>query len=338
MKHLQYRFLYMIALGISLAVAFKYLVYRDFMRHSIGFDIAIFVPAAILLWEGNLRLDTWLNKRYAWMVQPRKRIIYQLVLSLSYSFLILFGLLATIHQMTDPDRHFLDPRMRQSLLIGTLIASTIQALDISFQFFKAWKNSLIEVAKYKTESVQAQLQNLKNQINPHFLFNNLSVLSSLVYKDQDKAVHFINELSKVYRYVLDNRNTELSTLREELAFLDHYIYLQQIRFEDSIVFQLDISENEKSLYVLPMCLQMLVENTIQHNEASQAKPLTVRIFTKNHTLNVENPLQPRNEQTESSKTGLKNIQMRYAFFTDQKVEIIRTEKSFRVSLPLIVKK
>jgi len=336
MKHLRYRFLYMIALGITLAVAFKYLVYRDFMRHGIWFDISIFVPATLLLWEGNLFLDTWLNRKFGWMEHLRKRIVYQLVLSLSYSFLILFGLLSTIHLLINPDGHFLDPRMRQSLLIGTLIAATIQALDISFQFFNAWKNSLLEVAKYKTESAQAQLQNLKNQINPHFLFNNLSVLSSLVYKDQDKAVQFIGELSKVYRYILDKRNTELSTLEEELAFLDHYLYLLKIRFEDSIVFHLEIEKSKKSAYVLPMCLQMLVENTIQHNEASQARPLIVRIFTENDTLNIENPLQPRNEIVESSKTGLKNIQLRYEYFTDQNVTILCTNGSFLVRIPLIV--
>lgn len=184
------------------------------------------------------------------------------------------------------------------------------------------------------EQIKTNLELLKNQLNPHFLFNNLSVLSSLVYKNQDKAVDFINELSKVYRYVLDN-DSELVQLKEEIEFLDHYIYLLKIRFENSIYFKIEIDEAYNNYYMPPMCLQTLVENTFQHNEASQSKPLQVSIYTKNNYLFVENPIQPRSDLKMSSKTGLDNIQARYSFFTEDKVEIIKDEIVFRVKLPLI---
>ena len=128
------------------------------------------------------------------------------------------------------------------------------------------------------------------------IFNNLSVLTSLVYKNQDKAVDFINELSKVYRYVLDNKSSELVSLEEELAFLEHYIYLLKIRFEDSITFTIKISKNTGGGYLPPMCLQMLVENTIQHNETSQANPLKVLIYTENNHLIVEKPISLKDVQ------------------------------------------
>jgi LytS/YehU family sensor histidine kinase len=222
--------------------------------------------------------------------------------------------------------------------ISLCLTFCVLTIHIGKQFFNALKNSLLEIEKYKTESAAAQLQNLKNQLNPHFLFNNLSVLTSLVYKNQDKAAHFINELAKVYRYVLDSKNTELVPLQEELDFINHYIYLQKIRFEDSVVFEINIEENKKSAYLLPMCLQMLVENTIQHNETSQANPLKVLIYTNNNTLVIENQIKSRSNVVDSSKTGLKNIELRYSYFTDEKVTVYNNGAIFKVILPLIQRK
>ena len=162
-------------------------------------------------------------------------------------------------------------------------------------------------------------------------------MTSLVYKDQDKAVDFINELAKIYRYVLDNTNAELVTVQEELDFLSHYSYLLKIRFDQALSFEINIDEAAKQALVPPMCLQMLVENTIQHNEASIAKPLTVTLYTTNNSLVIENNLQPRTDNTVSSQLGLENIQTRYSYFTHRKVLVFKSEDLFRVSLPLITK-
>lgn len=328
----------MIGLGIILSVLFKYLVFRDFDKHNILFDCLIIVPITIVIWEGNLRIDRWLNQTYNWIEQPKKRIVIQFIATLLFSGIMLFLLMAFFHQLTHPDDQIIDVRMRDSFLTGMFVVSTILAVEVGYQFFTAWKQSLIEVEKYKTESANAQLQNLKNQLNPHFLFNNLSVLSSLVYINQDKAIDFIHELSKVYRYVLDNKGAELVPLQEELDFLSHYIYLLKIRFESSIIFEIQIEEAQKNAYLPPMCLQTLVENTIQHNEASQANPLRVSIYTKGDVLIVENPIQPRSDKVESSQTGLKNIRSRYSFFTEEKMEISNEGKYFKISLPLIHRK
>jgi two-component system LytT family sensor kinase len=193
------------------------------------------------------------------------------------------------------------------------------------------------VEKYKTQSAHAQLQNLKNQISPHFLFNNLSVLTSLVYSEDRKALNFIDELSKVYRYVLENKNVELVTLDKELDFINHYIYLLNIRFEGNIVFTINIEDEKKLLYLPQMCLQILIENTIQHNETSKAKILRVNLYIDNNILVIENNIQIRRDKIESSGTGLKNIQSRYSFFTDEKVEIFSDGQLFKVFLPLLSK-
>ena len=127
------------------------------------------------------------------------------------------------------------------------------------------------------------------------------------------------------------------SLQEELAFLEHYMYLLKIRFGSSISFSITIHQEQKSLFLPPMCLQMLVENTIQHNETSQANPLQVTIYTEKNRLLITNPIQPRSDKAKSSQTGLKNMQVRYQFFTDDKIDIIRTDKTFTVSLPLLSK-
>ncbi len=230
--------------------------------------------------------------------------------------------------------HSLLPTFFNNLITGILIIGTGTAFELEYK----WLNEEKLRKDIEKEQLKTNLALLKNQISPHFLFNNLSVLTSLVYKSQDKAVDFINELSKVYRYVLDNNNAELVTLHEEMDFLKHYIYLLKIRFESSISFEINIEENKQQTYVLPMCLQMLVENTIQHNETSQANPLQVSIYTYNHSLIVENKIQLRSDFKESSKIGLTNLKSRYSFFTDEKIEIISNKKIFMVILPLISRK
>ena len=222
------------------------------------------------------------------------------------------------------------------IIIGTLVTFAMLTIEISMQFFQKWKDSLIEVEKYKTESTQAQLQNLKNQINPHFLFNNMSVLSSLVYKDQDKAVDFINQLSKVYRYLLDNKDTELVSLKDELTFIKSYTYLLKIRFDSNINFDFAISSISENKLLPPMALQILIENAIKHNEISNEQPLTVTISSLNdEQLEVRNNIYLRSVSEPSNKSGLPNIIARYSFFTEKPIEIIDDSKTFIVKLPLL---
>jgi len=222
--------------------------------------------------------------------------------------------------------------VQDTLYIGSFLVTMTSTV---LRVITDWWRYQREKQNLQTQTIQSELRFLKNQINPHFLFNNLSVLSSLIYQNQDKAVDFVNELSKVYRYVLDNKNAELISLQEELAFLNHYTYLLKIRFEKAVSFTVNVEEKYLNRYFPPMCLQLLVENTIQHNEASQANPLRVDIYTKNDALIIENNIQLRSDRTESTKTGLNNIQSRYAYYADKKVEISDNGEVFRVTLPLM---
>jgi two-component system LytT family sensor kinase len=336
MKNSELKITQKLGIAIAITLFFKLLFFR--IEEFLGWDVLFIVAIVILIWQGNQAIDNFLNTRYTWIENARKRLTIQSVLSIIFTSITLFCVMYFLHQLRFGDGRIINRKMVEIFPSALLFTFALLAVKIGSEFFSALKNSLIEVEKHKTESANAQLENLKNQLNPHFLFNNLSVLTSLVYKNQDKAADFINELAKVYRYVLDTKNSELVSLQEELEFLNHYIYLQKIRFEDSIVFEINIEESKKSNFLLPMCLQMLVENTIQHNETSQANPLHVLIYTQNNSLVIENPIKPRTNVVDSSKTGLKNIEMRYSFFTDEKVIVSNKGGIFKVILPLIQRK
>jgi LytS/YehU family sensor histidine kinase len=156
-----------------------------------------------------------------------------------------------------------------------------------------------------------------------------------VYKDQDKAVEFINQLSKVYRYLLDNHSNELVTLQTELEFIHSYTYLLSIRFDKNIKFSIEVPSDKLSLMVPPMSLQMLVENAIKHNEISEEQPLSVFIGIHGNKIKVMNNFQLRSNREESSKTGLRNIKERYKYFSNEEVEVIQSPRSFIVQIPLI---
>ena len=329
----------MILIGVAISFLLDFLMKSESPPHNQIFDFLISIIITALVWEGNLRIDHLMNLKFPWVKKPIKRILIHLPVSLIYSsFIIYISMLCFNTFVCEMPSKTKDAFMIIAIVIGVMVSIILLAIEIGIQFFHQWKSSLTEVEKYKTESAQAQLQNLKNQINPHFLFNNMSVLSSLVYKDQDKAVDFINQLSKVYRYLLDNKDSELVTLEDELIFIRSYTYLLQIRFDTSIRFNIETQETALKKLLPPMALQILVENAIKHNEISSEFPLTVTIRTNEDTLEVSNNLQLRLDKEESSKTGLKNICDRYHYFTTTQIEIIKDSKSYTVIIPLLQSK
>jgi LytS/YehU family sensor histidine kinase len=191
------------------------------------------------------------------------------------------------------------------------------------------------VEKYKKESAEAKFQVLKSQINPHFLFNNLSVLSSLVYSDADKAIEFINQFSKVYRYVMESNEKELIELETEISFINSYCYLLHIRFGEGFKHILDINEQDNSKLIPPMALQILVENTIKHNLCSKEFPLLVMLKTDGEYLSISNNKQLKKLDESVSGIGLKNIKKRYHHFTDKMIIIENNDNFFTVKIPLI---
>jgi two-component system LytT family sensor kinase len=336
MRNKKNRFIYMFIAGIAITFLMHSIIPFPVHKHPFIYDFIITIAITFLVWEGNLRIDSWLNIRFPWVKNVGKRIFVHSIFAAVYSTLAIhIPNAAYSHYVCNMPEDQKTNLMISSIVIGLLISFVILSIEISTQFFRQWKQSMLEVERYKTESVEAQLQNLKNQINPHFLFNNMSVLSSLVYKDQDKAVDFINQLSKVYRYLLDNRNNELVTLENEMEFIKSYNYLLQIRFDTNIIFKTEIRSDKMVMLIPPMAIQMLIENAIKHNEISTEMPLTISIENEDNKIVVSNNLQLRNNPEISSKSGLQNIKDRYQFYTSEMVEVNQEQKKFIVKLPLL---
>lgn len=206
----------------------------------------------------------------------------------------------------------------------------------SVYFFSKLKQSLLESEQLKRANVQAQLDTLKSQVNPHFLFNSLNTLSSIIPEDQPKAVDFVQKLSKVYRYILEIRDQEAISLEEELECLDAYSFLLKSRFGDNISIDININPALYQNRIVPLSLQILLENAVKHNIISRAKPLKVEIFNeKNNLLIIRNNLQPKDQVIHSTNTGLQNIKDRYRLLSDKEVIIMVTDKYFTVSVPII---
>jgi two-component system, LytTR family, sensor kinase len=189
--------------------------------------------------------------------------------------------------------------------------------------------------RLQREYAQVRLQALKSQVNPHFLFNSLSVLSSLVHVDPELSEKFIIHLSRAYRYILEQKELDLVSLDEEMNFLEAYFFLLQIRFDKKIRLESNLPATARGYKLPPLTLQLLVENAVKHNKMSLMEPLVIRLYQEGDNLVVENTMQFREKDGESTGIGLENIRKRYAMVTDKKIIVTTNDKTFTVQIPLL---
>lgn len=193
-----------------------------------------------------------------------------------------------------------------------------------------------QLMQLQNKNLQTQFEFLKSQVNPHFLFNSLNVLVSLIKIEPDLAEKFTEQLAKAYRYIIENKDKDLVSVQTELDFLFAYIFLLNIRFKDKLNVEIDVSESVRDLYLVPLALQLLMENCIKHNTFSKAEPLNIKIYSDMCCyITVTNNLQIRQSHFSSTGVGLKNIESRYALITDNKPQFIQTETEFTARIPLI---
>ena len=190
-----------------------------------------------------------------------------------------------------------------------------------------------KIIEIEREKAVYQFAALKNQINPHFLFNSLNVLSSLAYKSPELTNGFAKKLSSVYRYLLSTAQQPSVTLDEEIKFVQTYIYLEKTRFDDSIEISISDYSRWKNRDVIPASVQILVENAIKHNIATSEHPLHINIAIGDNGITVSNNLQLRNNVAKSG-IGLENLKKQYVIF-GQRIEITRTDRAFSVSMPFL---
>jgi len=218
-----------------------------------------------------------------------------------------------------------------TIFVGLIIYFIVLSKNYISRIIIAEKQ--IQVAK--EETAKFQYETLKNQINPHFLFNSLNVLSSLIYQNVDKADAFIINMSNIYRYILDHQDDDIVKLEDEIKFVEKYTYLQAIRYDQNFNILIKNTDAFKEKWIVPMALQLILENVLKHNIISEKEPMTVEITTDKDYLLIINPLRPKQKREISHNLGLKNIEKRYEILTDKKCSFIKTDIEFIVRLPLL---
>ncbi|RIW18890.1 histidine kinase [Algoriphagus lacus] len=295
-----------------------------------------FCVSMALSFGGNTVQEYW-EPRVSWLHEPVKRLFLTVSTYLVYAYLVSFVIVffyAWIEWKFELGQIPWRAIFKFTLTPMT-IALVFMAIFTARSWLMEWKKSAIEAEQLRSEKLASQYQSLKDQLNPHFLFNSLNALSNLVYEDADKSAAFIQKLSKIYRYVLDVQQEQLVELDRELDFAKNYLELQKIRFEENLNFKMDVP-NCKGCFLPPLSLQLLLENAIKHNIASQENPLNISILQKGDELWVSNTFQPKTSQNEpSTGVGLENIRSRYRLLSDRVPEIVQTEEEFFVRLPLL---
>ncbi len=287
---------------------------------------------------GGFKIESYFDTRISWIEKPIKRLFLTASCYLIYSFIVSFVLVLfyTLLKYPHLDIHTIPwQRVLQNTSLPVTIAVVIVTIFISRSWLYEWKNAAIEAEQLKVENLASQYQSLRDQLNPHFLFNSLNTLSNLVYEDADKSAAFIQQLSKVYRYVLEVQDEQLVSLSKELEFARHYLNLQKIRFEDGLNFSID-AEDISSYCIPPLSLQLLLENAMKHNIVSETQTLHISIKQIGEVLVVNNNLQQKHvQEQEDSGIGLLNIERRYQLLSEKIPEIKKSADKFTVILPLL---
>jgi two-component system, LytTR family, sensor kinase len=330
-----------IVLGISIPF-FEYLHSRisnepyDIKFFFISFIFTIIISAAIT--SANLIVFKYYHQKYPYKKLFAKRIIFELSGTAIIASTVISILYLPLKWMVDCTGITYN-KIEYSylnLLLGVNGVNLVASLFFETYFlFIQWRELLIESERMKRETAESQYLALKNQVNPHFLFNNLNSLSSLIRLSPDKAIEFVDKFSKIYRYVLDMSDKMVVKLQEELSFLNSYYFLQKIRFGDNLTININIEAERLNDFVLPLSLQILIENVIKHNEVSSEYPMVIELKTDRDFLIVSNNLQKKSNIAESTGIGLTNIKDRYFHLTNIQPEFSVIGKQYVAKIPLI---
>ena len=275
-------------------------------------------------------------QRYNNYDDTKERIVKTIFTMLVIYFLLFYiGKFMMIKIIAPHINHFVLPHPLIEIISTITFSLMILTVYEAMYTMNKLKKILVEKESLEKANIRSQLMGLRSQINPHFLFNSLNTLTSLIHKDADRAENFATKLSKVYRYMLEHRNDKLTHLTEEMSWLESYIHLLKERFGDNLHIELNIDQSIMDKSILPLCLQITFENAIKHNVITSEKPLTVRLYSQGNYLCIENNLQKKHSVSSSTKFGLENIKRRYKFFTNMEVKVEESESHFSVFLPLL---
>jgi len=284
---------------------------------------------AICMWYFNIYMLSRKSKK-----KPGQQISYQKLLnSLLFGLALMLGL-AYIQQLILSHIDF-GPTMLMVEVRGILINLVFYMfLNLLQQNYENQHVSM-ELERFRNDNLSAQYDLLKQQVNPHFLFNSLNTLKAMVETGDKQSVDFILKLSNFYRYTLESRKLDLIHVREEMEILNAYLFLQKARFDDGFIFSSTLNDEAMKTLIPPFTLQLLVENCLKHNVVSLKKPLYINIYLQDDKIVVENSIQLKNSEENSLGVGLKNIELKYSHLLDKQVEIHNDQQLFQIKLPLI---
>ncbi len=295
-----------------------------------------FILVSFLVWHGNVSLMNFIRKKYYW--QQKK--YYKNIIALFFTNIVYSGIASTlllnIWILFAREKVNHTAAMVNSVLVIIIAATFVTNIyEIIFLTQEAESNH-DKVNQLNIAKAQAELEALKNQIDPHFIFNALNTLSFLITKDPLSARLYNDTLAKVYRYILGNKDKDLVMLKEEIEFISNYFYLLKIRFGDAINMVIEINDLESEDFLIPpISMQALIENAIKHNEFNNSSPLNIEVSVSSHFIFVKNVLKPKTGEMKSSKIGLSNLDHRYKLITRRNILIENNFKNFVVKLPVL---
>ncbi|MCW8980401.1 MAG: 2TM domain-containing protein [Altibacter sp.] len=294
---------------------------------------------SVVLYMANALLIIYLLKRYKNELFKVYNLSKGILGAIAVTILSLFFLRFITEVMIAGETltEFIAGESVQYYYVSFIISAVVTSIFYAFYYYKYSQEKKVKEQKIIAGTASAKFDALKNQLDPHFLFNSLNVLTSLIEENPEAATRFTTSLSKVYRYVLEQKNKELVTVAEELKFAQLYMSLLEMRFEDSIVFTVSDSITNTDAKVVPLALQLLLENAVKHNQVTPERKLFITIYEEDGNLVVKNNVQPKQVVKESSGVGLRNIRQRYYLLTDRPVTIREDHKEFSIAIPMLTK-
>ena len=340
LKHFKVALLVSVAIFIIMTIVSVLLGNQVIFNTGFVIKFLYYMLYGLFFYGANALVMIYFEKKYGKYNYSKKRIILCFFSSVVVSLISIFILRIIEDVIIEGEsfKSFIANETFKNYLIPFIIVVLVLLIFNIFYIYRAFQQNKIKEQKIIAGTASAKFESLKSQLDPHFLFNSLNVLTSLIEEDKDKAQKFTTSLSKIYRYVLEQKDKELVSLEEELQFAKTYMSLLKMRFENAIVFKMSKQVKSPASKVVPLSLQILLENCIKHNIVSEQQPLTVEIKEDDNKLIVINNLQPKKLLKPSSGLGLLNIKERYKILSTRALTINQSKNEFIVQLPLLTKK
>ncbi|HEY3402167.1 MAG TPA: histidine kinase [Ohtaekwangia sp.] len=336
MFSIRYRYVFIVLLAVYSYANIRFTVgdkLFDFDVNNVELFSTLFM-VVLFTWELNRLVEInlpWASRIFRNRIHPLVLLFGSSLVNVALVCVLVLSLLYAVVGIEFPIR---TAHLTLLMAFGFRINLFLNCINAIVFYMNRSRKAQLEAERFKKISAEAQFEALRNQINPHFLFNSFNVLSSLVYKDPDTSATFIGQLSHVYRYLLNSQDKKIVLLQEEMEFIRAYLFLLAIRFGENM--QVNIQNfDDRDLYLPPATLQMLIENAIKHNVVSRSRPLLISIGMEENSLVISNTLQPKEIKEPSTKVGLQNIISRYLFLTREPVIVKEENNCFMVRIPLL---